>query len=161
MSRGPPALCHIGDKANRQHLIHTTRAKELRSPGFTTKNTRTKSPLNPGPPPQTLIHTFIRYHAQIISRMTLFKIGQTVRYARTGTVGKIVSISRDGDADYAELDTTGLLYRTDQLTEIAETAHKAKTERNVRKETAEEAAREQAIRESAWLAVDNSCEGGG
>lgn len=113
------------------------------------------------PPPQTLIHTFIRYHAQIISRMTLFKIGQTVRYARTGTVGKIVSIPRDGDADYAELDTTGLLYRTDQLTEIAETAHKAKTERNVRKETAEEAAREQAIRESAWLAVDNSCEGGG
>ena len=93
--------------------------------------------------------------------MTGFKIGQTVRYSRTGTVGKIVSISRYNDADFAELDTTGLLYRIDQLVEIAEIVRKVKQERNVRKETAEEQAREQAVREAAWLSVDNSCEGGG
>ncbi|HJJ31083.1 MAG TPA: DUF2098 domain-containing protein [Methanocorpusculum sp.] len=93
--------------------------------------------------------------------MTDFTPGQTVRYSRTGTVGKIVSLTECEDAVYAELDTTGLLYRVDQLVEIAETVRSVKQNRNIRKETAEEQARMQAIRESAWLSVDNSCEGGG
>ncbi|MDO5828679.1 MAG: DUF2098 domain-containing protein [Methanocorpusculum sp.] len=93
--------------------------------------------------------------------MTDFTPGQTVRYSRTGTVGKIVSLMESEGAVYAELDTTGLLYRVDQLVEIAETVRSVKKDRNIRKETAEEQARMQAIRESAWLSVDNSCEGGG
>ena len=93
--------------------------------------------------------------------MAELKIGQTVRYSRTGTVGKIVSVSENEGQTYAELDSTGLLYRADQLIEIAEVARVAKQERNIKKETAEEQARQKAINESAWLSVDNSCEGGG
>ncbi len=93
--------------------------------------------------------------------MTELKIGQTVRYSRTGTVGKIVSVSEHDGTVYAELDSTGLLYCASQLVEIAEMAHTIKQEKNIRKETAEELARQNAVSESAWLSVDNSCEGGG
>ena len=42
-------------------------------------------------------------------------VGMNVRYPRTGTTGKVVRIEQiDRDA-FAELDTTHLLYRTDQL----------------------------------------------
>lgn len=93
--------------------------------------------------------------------MAELRIGQTVRYSRTGTVGKIVAVSEQDGMVYAELDSTGLLYRADQLVEIAETTRVAAKKRNIKKETAEEQARMQAIQESAWLSVDNSCEGGG
>ncbi|MFH0968758.1 MAG: DUF2098 domain-containing protein [Methanobacteriota archaeon] len=42
-------------------------------------------------------------------------IGSPVRYPRTGTVGKIVKIEERSGFSYAELDSTGLLYRTDLL----------------------------------------------
>lgn len=93
--------------------------------------------------------------------MSTFKLGQTVRYSRTGTVGKIVSFSEVDGSEYAELDTTGLMYRTDQLIEISEEVKSTKAARNVREETLEEQAKLQTIRESAWMDVDNSCEGGG
>ena len=93
--------------------------------------------------------------------MAELKIGQTVRYVRIGTVGKIVAFSEQDGMTFAELDTSGLLYRIDQLVEIAETTHVKKQKRNVRKEAADEQERLKAINESAWLTVDNSCEGGG
>jgi len=93
--------------------------------------------------------------------MSTFKLGQTVRYGRTGTVGKIVSFSEIDGYEYAEIDTTGLIYRLDQLIEISEEVKSTKASRNVREETLEEQAKLQRIRESAWMDVDNSCEGGG
>ena len=40
-------------------------------------------------------------------------IGLPVRYPRTGTVGKIVRIVNRNGFSFAELDTTGMLYRID------------------------------------------------
>ena len=42
-------------------------------------------------------------------------IGSSVRYPRTGTVGKIVRIEERSGFSVAELDSTGMLYRTDLL----------------------------------------------
>lgn len=42
-------------------------------------------------------------------------IGLPVRYPRTGTVGKIVRIVKQNGFSFAELDTNGMLYRTDLL----------------------------------------------
>ena len=41
--------------------------------------------------------------------MSEFEIGQTVRYSRTGTVGKIVSVAEIDGSTFAEIHTTGLL----------------------------------------------------
>jgi len=41
--------------------------------------------------------------------------GQKARYPRTGTTGTVVRLLQMEGAEYAELDSTGLLYRTDQL----------------------------------------------
>lgn len=44
-----------------------------------------------------------------------FDIGIAVRYPRTGTVGKVVRIEERNGFSFAELDTTGMRYRTDLL----------------------------------------------
>lgn len=44
--------------------------------------------------------------------------GMRVRYPRTGTAGTIVRIEDLNGKVFAEIDTTGLLYRTDQLVPI-------------------------------------------
>ncbi|HJJ47069.1 MAG TPA: DUF2098 domain-containing protein [Methanocorpusculum sp.] len=93
--------------------------------------------------------------------MSEFKMGATVRYSRTGTVGKIVSFAEVNGAEFAGLDSTGLLYRIDQLIAISEEVHATKIERGVKEKTAEERKNLQEIREFAWMNVDNSCEGGG
>lgn len=45
-------------------------------------------------------------------------IGSPVRYPRTGTVGKIVRIEERNGFSFAELDTTGMLYRIDLLVSV-------------------------------------------
>jgi len=42
-------------------------------------------------------------------------IGMRVRYPRTGTSGTIVALTFEGGDSFAELDSTHLLYRIDQL----------------------------------------------
>ncbi|MDD1653706.1 MAG: DUF2098 domain-containing protein [Methanomicrobiales archaeon] len=42
-------------------------------------------------------------------------IGTQVRYPRTGTVGKVVRLEQQEKEIFAELDSTHLLYRIDQL----------------------------------------------
>jgi hypothetical protein len=44
--------------------------------------------------------------------------GMRVRYPRTGTAGTVVRIEEIRGNMFAEMDTTGLLYRTDQLVPI-------------------------------------------
>ncbi len=42
-------------------------------------------------------------------------VGMQVRYPRTGTVGKVVRLEKQERDLFAELDSTHLLYRIDQL----------------------------------------------
>ncbi len=90
-----------------------------------------------------------------------FEIGQTVRYSRTGTVGKIVSFSEIDGYTFAEVDTTGLLYRIDQLVEIHEEVRAVSAERDVKQQVMDEREKLREMQESAWQNVDQSCEGGG
>lgn len=88
-------------------------------------------------------------------------IGQNVRYGRTGTVGKIVAFVEENGFTFAELDTTGLYYRIDQLTTISEVAHKETRHSDIRKDLEEEQKKFREMNESAWQNTDQSCEGGG
>ncbi|HJJ47929.1 MAG TPA: DUF2098 domain-containing protein [Methanocorpusculum sp.] len=93
--------------------------------------------------------------------MDTFEIGQTVRYSRTGTVGKIVSFYHEGDADFAELDATGLLYRIDQLVAIHEEERKGAVETDAKSRVLEEQRKMREMQESAFQNTDQACEGGG
>lgn len=93
--------------------------------------------------------------------MNNLEVGQTVRYSRTGTVGKIISIHTEGDWEYAELDTTGLLYRVDQLIAIHEEERKAAEQTDLKTAAMEEQRKMRDMQESAWQSTDQSCEGGG
>ncbi len=43
------------------------------------------------------------------------EVGMRVRYPRTGTTGTVIAITAEGGKTFAELDSTHLLYRIDQL----------------------------------------------
>jgi hypothetical protein len=90
-------------------------------------------------------------------------LGARVRYPKTGTTGKILHIEQIRGDTFAELDSTHLLYRIDQLTPITG------TEKNV--STVVEDAKKVIAREREFAAgselqealknIDQSCEGGG
>ncbi|MBN1167386.1 MAG: DUF2098 domain-containing protein [Methanospirillaceae archaeon] len=88
--------------------------------------------------------------------------GQTVRYPRTGTSGVVVSISDREGVQFAELDSTGLLYRIDQLVPAQLTSH-TKTEKEddsleqIRKERESDLYSEQIDTTS----LDGACSGAG
>jgi hypothetical protein len=90
-------------------------------------------------------------------------LGMKVRYPRTGTTGKILRIERVRGDTFAELDSTSLLYRIDQLIPAtgAEIAAKTLVEdaKNVIAREREFAAGS-GLRE-ALKNIDQSCEGGG
>ena len=93
--------------------------------------------------------------------MSMFKVGETVRYGRTGTVGKIVSFMKERGESFAELDSTGMYYRIDQLTVIKEGRHHVEKSHDSRKDFKEEQEKIQEMQENAWQNTDQSCEGGG
>ncbi|MDU9376202.1 hypothetical protein McpSp1_07960 [Methanocorpusculaceae archaeon Sp1] len=93
--------------------------------------------------------------------MSTLAIGQTVRYGRTGTVGKIVALTEENGSAFAELDSTGLYYRIDQLTAISDVVHKETENRDFRKDLEQEQEKFREMNESAWQNTDQSCEGGG
>lgn len=88
-------------------------------------------------------------------------VGMAVRYPRTGTTGKVTRIEEVRGETFAEIDTTGLLYRVDTLTSAAHLGQK--------REEKEEGVAELVRREKeygkdlgdAWKNIDNACEGGG
>ncbi len=90
-------------------------------------------------------------------------IGMRVRYPGTGTTGNVVRIENEQGNVFAELDSTHLLYRIDQLVPV-EAAGEKKHEKHVEdiKKTLEEERKfagqefQEAIRN-----LDQSCEGGG
>ena len=89
-------------------------------------------------------------------------LGMRVRYSRTGTTGKILRIEKIKGDSFAELDSTSLLYRTDQLMPVSGPEKKSST-------TIEDAQKVIA-REREFAAgtefqdmlknTDHSCEGG-
>ena len=89
-------------------------------------------------------------------------VGMRARYARTGTIGTVTAVQAIDGETYAVLDSTGLLYRLDQL---APTGTVARERRERTLEEIEEQLkreREGIYREDGSnLDLDNSCEGGG
>jgi hypothetical protein len=90
-------------------------------------------------------------------------IGARVRYSRTGTIGNVVRIEEQKGARFAELDSTHLLYRVDQLTVTDGMEKKQKTRREdvvgqIEKEREYVAGSAYA---EALAHTDQSCEGGG
>ena len=88
-------------------------------------------------------------------------VGMNVRYPRTGTTGKVVRIEKTDRDTFAELDTTHLLYRTDQL--IAFEPKVQKEEKKGGGELEQFAKEREAVRgaQSEWLSADELCDGGG
>ncbi|ABN06833.1 hypothetical protein Mlab_0661 [Methanocorpusculum labreanum Z] len=91
----------------------------------------------------------------------MFKVGETVRYGRTGTVGKIVTFSEEMGETFAELDSTGMYYRIDQLTAIKEEKRREEKTRDSTRDFKEEQEKIRDMQENAWRNTDQSCEGGG
>ena len=90
-------------------------------------------------------------------------IGTQVRYPRTGTAGTVVRIEQMAGTLFAEIDTTGLLYRVDQLVPI--TSQKVR-ERKKQADDLEQVKKEREFLsgeafQEAIAHTDQSCEGGG
>ncbi|TAJ45880.1 DUF2098 domain-containing protein [Methanofollis fontis] len=88
-------------------------------------------------------------------------VGMAVRYPRTGTAGTVDRIEEIAGETYAEIDSTGLLYRADTL----EPAALPDRRRTHKKEDITSYAERQSgfdrDIENAWINTDQSCEGGG
>jgi hypothetical protein len=90
-------------------------------------------------------------------------VGMQVRYPRTGTTGTVTRIEQMKGDLFAEIDTTRLLYRADQLVPGASSRARLKKEREkdfdqVKKER--EFISDVGFQE-AIANIDQSCEGGG
>jgi hypothetical protein len=90
-------------------------------------------------------------------------LGMKVRYPRTGTTGKILRIEQVRGDTFAELDSTNLLYRIDQL--IPATSAE-KTTKSVIEDAKSVIEREREFAAGSGLQdalknIDQSCEGGG
>lgn len=90
-------------------------------------------------------------------------LGIRVRYPRTGTTGKILKIEHVRGETFAELDSTNLLYRIDQLIPVTVTE---KTVSTIVEDAKKVIAREREFAAGSELQdalknIDQSCEGGG
>ena len=89
-------------------------------------------------------------------------VGAIVRYPRTGTTGKVVRIEEIDGRRYAEIDSTGLYYRVDELIGADKTTGKAEREERSLEEYLKEHRELQEQLEEVWeVGTDRSCEGGG
>jgi hypothetical protein len=88
-------------------------------------------------------------------------VGMAVRYPRTGTAGKVARIEEIRGDTFAEIDTTGLLYRVDTLEPAAQ---QGRTREERDEGVADLVRREREFGKDlkdAWKNIDNACEGGG
>ncbi|HQD25731.1 MULTISPECIES: DUF2098 domain-containing protein [Methanoculleus] len=89
-------------------------------------------------------------------------VGAVVRYPRTGTTGKVVRIEEIDGRRYAELESTGLYYRVDELVSTERTAVNAeRTERSLEDYLKEHKEIQKQLEEVWERGIDQSCEGGG
>jgi hypothetical protein len=89
-------------------------------------------------------------------------IGMQVRYPRTGTTGKVTRIEQVGADLFAEIDTTELLYRIDQLipARVAREKEEKKAEKDLERVKSERDFLSAGFQD-ALSHTDQSCEGGG
>ncbi|MFA5236945.1 MAG: DUF2098 domain-containing protein [Methanoregula sp.] len=90
-------------------------------------------------------------------------LGMRVRYPRTGTTGAVVRLEQVAGNQFAELDSTHLLYRTDQLIPADHTKSISTT---ITEDAKEVIRREREFAGGSGLQealknIDQSCEGGG
>lgn len=90
-------------------------------------------------------------------------LGTRVRYPKTGTTGKILHMEQIRGETFAELDSTGLLYRIDQLIPIT---GPEKTVSAIVEDAKKVIEREREFAAGSGLQdalknIDQSCEGGG
>ncbi|MCQ8893337.1 MAG: DUF2098 domain-containing protein [Methanolinea sp.] len=91
------------------------------------------------------------------------EVGMRVRYPRTGTTGNILALQVQGKETFAELDSTRLFYRVDQLVPVGKSQEKSK---GLSEDTVEKIAKEREFYsgsgfQEAISHTDQSCEGGG
>ena len=102
-------------------------------------------------------------HSVSIMSAEGISLGARVRYPKTGTTGKILHIEQIRGETFAELDSTRLLYRIDQLTPITGSE---KTVSAIVEDAKKVIAREREFAAGSELQdalknIDQSCEGGG
>ncbi|MFA7198275.1 MAG: DUF2098 domain-containing protein [Methanoculleus sp.] len=89
-------------------------------------------------------------------------VGAIVRYPRTGTTGKVVRVEEIGGWNYAELDSTGLYYRVDELISADRTTGNVERKERSLEDYLQENKELKARLEEVWeKGADGSCEGGG
>ena len=89
-------------------------------------------------------------------------VGAVVRYPRTGTTGKVLRVEEIDGRQYAELDSTGLYYRVDELVSVDRVAGKVERgERSLEDYLEERKELQQQLKEVWEKGTDQSCEGGG
>ncbi|NMA89212.1 MAG: DUF2098 domain-containing protein [Methanoculleus bourgensis] len=89
-------------------------------------------------------------------------VGAVVRYPRTGTTGKVLRVEEIDGRQYAELDSTGLYYRVDELVSVDRVAGKVEREEHSLEDYLEERKQLQQQLKEVWeKGTDQSCEGGG
>ena len=93
----------------------------------------------------------------------MMEIGSPVRYPRTGTVGKIIRIEERSGFLFAELDSTGMLYRTDLLVPamIVEKTTKSEDLREELKQVEKEHAHPDDFAFEELPTMDGACNGAG
>ena len=89
-------------------------------------------------------------------------VGAVVRYPRTGTTGKVVRVEEIDGWKYAELDSTGLYYRVDELISADRVvANVERKERSLEDYLEEHKELKEQLEEVWEKGTDQSCDGGG
>jgi hypothetical protein len=92
------------------------------------------------------------------------EVGMRVRYQRTGTRGTVLRLECEAGKMYAELDSTHLLYRIDQLVPVK--ASEKKEEAGLKEDLMKKIEAERSFAatsefQESLKSLDQSCEGGG
>ena len=115
------------------------------------------------PPEQQAQNFYTAMHSFTGMRAEEIALGMRVRYPRTGTAGTVMRLEQVRGDLFAELDSTHLLYRADQLfpADRVEQEHRTMVEdaKKVIEREREFAAGSEL--QDALKNIDQSCEGGG
>ena len=84
----------------------------------------------------------------------VISVGMMVRYPRTGTSGKVEHISEIDGELFAEVDSTHLFYRVDQLIPVDEIKKHARTKTDFKEELEKEKRISEEQLRSAYDGVD-------
>jgi hypothetical protein len=89
-------------------------------------------------------------------------VGAVVRYPRTGTTGKVMRIKEIDGWNYAEIDSTGLYYRVDELVGVDRTTRTVERKEQSLEDYLEETKKLSRQLKEVWTeGIDQTCEGGG